>query len=180
MSGNTPQPPQKRHLFGWLKQASLWQVLVAPILVGLVIVFAESRMLNEGGGTANPAPGSTLPALPTSAPTARSDIIITDLMWGSKQTDYATVSSSDPVEVKGGKLLYVKVEVAPFEAKEGLTFRWYTCRNGDSPVEQHIGDSTFVYDAPKDKEAKGSDCVRVNVERGEELIASRHMFVEVQ
>lgn len=85
-----------------------------------------------------------------------------------------TTTTATVEEIVGIK---VEVSTASQEQEEALSFTWYSCRTGASPVLQRVGNPEMLYIAPSEP---GSDCICVVIEKGGALLDRSEIFVDVQ
>ena len=78
-----------------------------------------------------------------------------------------------------GEIVPIEVEFSTTgqEQEEGLLFTWYTCREGNKPVDQSISNSEMLYVAPGEP---GPDCICVVIEKGGVLLDQSEIFVDLQ
>lgn len=82
-----------------------------------------------------------------------------------------TVIVSEIIPIK------VKISTIDPEREEGLSFVWYTCKEGDNPVKESIGKSEMLYIVPSEP---GVDCISVVIGEGGKQLDKEEIFVDVQ
>gem|GEM_PF-1351833 len=135
--------------------------------------------------TPTPAQTPTSPTLATA--TATNTPTHTATPMPSVVKAFLVTKRNSPIMVEPGttitatvqEIVQIKAEVSTTyeEQEEDLMFTWYTCKTGDNPVRQSVGNPEMLYVAPSEP---GSDCICVVVEKGGTLLDRTEIFVDVQ
>jgi len=90
-----------------------------------------------------------------------------------------TVKPGTTITATVDEIVPIKVEASTAyqEQQKTLSFTWYSCRAGSSPVLRRIGNPEMLYVAPSEP---GPDCIRVVVEKGGMPLDTEKIFVDVQ